>query len=139
MIFNLKVLDIKNQGRWNYPPEFYMLLQRVVIDPNNLPWPSEDKDTRVWNPTHSGSFIVASSFELIREHFPKVQWSKWVWKDCIHPRMSSQVWKILSGSCATDDKIKKCGVHLTSRCCYCEREEENIDHLMWNCKFSLKI
>ncbi|OVA16906.1 Reverse transcriptase zinc-binding domain [Macleaya cordata] len=139
MTLSSKVSDIIQNGRWVYPPDFSMILQKIGIDTNSLPIPSEEFDTRVWSLTTYGSFTVASNLDLIRDHFPKVSWSKWVWKTCIHLRLSSQVWKILNGSCATDDIIKKCGVQLASRCFFCECQEEDIDHIIWTCRFSMEI
>ncbi|OVA03982.1 Ribonuclease H domain [Macleaya cordata] len=131
-----KVSDIIKDGRWVLPTELCSILNRVGVNPNLLPTISENKDQRIWKLTSNGEFSVPSCMDLVRDHSPKINWCKWVWMSCIHPRLSSQVWKLLSGSCSTDDRLKKHGFSFASMCSLCRCNEETIDHILWNCSFS---
>ncbi|XP_026458825.1 uncharacterized protein LOC113359400 [Papaver somniferum] len=57
----------------------------------------------------------------------------------VHPTVKGAIWKLASNICATDDNLKKKGVQITSRCYICKKEEESLDHLLWNCDFSTNL
>ncbi|OUZ99195.1 Ribonuclease H domain [Macleaya cordata] len=66
-------------------------------------------------------------------------WTKWVWRSCIHPLRSANVWKIISGCCATDLKLQQCGINIVSRCRFCLTCAEDELHLFWQCPVSRSL
>lgn len=46
------------------------------------------------------------------------------------------MWKLALNICATDDNLNKRKVKLASRCCFCKKEEESRDHILWYCNCS---
>ncbi|XP_026399096.1 uncharacterized protein LOC113294944 [Papaver somniferum] len=107
-----------------------------MIDINELPVLSGGEDKRIWPYRISGEFSVASVVEKIRDKFLKLHWTTQVWHSSIHPNVSSNIWKLVGDICATDENLRKRKVQLASRCCFCRKEEENKDHILWFCNFS---
>ncbi|XP_026399646.1 uncharacterized protein LOC113295532 [Papaver somniferum] len=107
-----------------------------MIEINELPVLEGGEDRRIWTHTISGEFTVASAVETIRENFPKMKWTSQVWHPTIHPNISSNIWKLVRGIWATDENLKKRKFQLASRCCFCKKEEENKQHLLWFCNYN---
>ncbi|XP_026378367.1 uncharacterized protein LOC113272784 [Papaver somniferum] len=128
---NMKVADLILEREWVIPGEMMK-----IIEINELPVLGGGEDRRIWTHTISGEFNVASVVEAIREKFPKMQWKTQVWHPSIHPNISSNIWKLVSGICATYENLKKRKVQLASRCCFCKKKEENKEHLLWFCYLS---
>lgn len=127
----MKVADLLLEGEWVIPSELM-----EMIDVNVLPVINGGEDIRIWTYTISGDFTVASAVEAVRKKFPKMQWTSQVWHPSVHPDVASNVWKLVRNICATDENLKKINVQMASRCCFCKKEEDSRDHILWYYNFS---
>ncbi|XP_026410824.1 uncharacterized protein LOC113306055 [Papaver somniferum] len=127
----MKVSDLLLEGEWVIPTEILDMLHQ-----NDLPVISTNEDKRIWYGTITGDFTVASAVECIRRKFPKLFWTKKVWSSSVHPSISSNIWKLFRGITPTNDKMKSRKFKLASRCIFCKKSEENINHILWHCDFS---
>ncbi|OVA20290.1 Ribonuclease H domain [Macleaya cordata] len=51
----------------------------------------------------------------------------------------ANIWKILSGCCATDKRLQDKGINIASRCSLCLKNIEDDTHLFWICLFAANI
>ncbi|XP_026459448.1 uncharacterized protein LOC113360119 [Papaver somniferum] len=89
----------------------------------------------VWTATQNGKFSVQSAVNVIRKKQPKLRWYKKIWKSCIHPSTAGNIWKITRDVCTTDEKVKNRGMNLASRCYLCRKDQDNMEHILWNCDY----
>ncbi|KAF9595611.1 hypothetical protein IFM89_001360 [Coptis chinensis] len=128
---------IIQNDEWRITEELQFLLDEHGIDLHSLGKPnSPAADERVWTPELRGNFTVKSAFVEIRSTLATSCWSKVVWKKSIHPQLSAIAWKLVHKCAATQESVKKKGVHISSRCCVCRCNSEDFDHLLWNCAFA---
>ncbi|KAF9620149.1 hypothetical protein IFM89_010808 [Coptis chinensis] len=127
---------IIHNDEWRIPKELQFLLDEHGIDLHSLEKPnSSAADERVWTPELRGNFTVKSAFVEIRSTLATTCWSRVVWKNSIHPQLSAIAWKLVYKCATTQESMKKKEVQLTSRCCVCRCNSEDLDHLLWNCGF----
>ncbi|XP_026419794.1 uncharacterized protein LOC113315728 [Papaver somniferum] len=131
---NMKVADLIVNGEWLIPQR---LLNYIQME--DFPVLSGQEDRRVWDGTMSGNFTIASTAELIREKFNKVNWVKYVWNPVLHTTTSSNIWNIVQGICATDEKMHGKGFNLASKCYICGEDTDSIEHILWKCNSSQLI
>ncbi|XP_026399370.1 uncharacterized protein LOC113295234 [Papaver somniferum] len=127
----IKVADFLQNGGWVIHSDY-----STFFGANELPVIDDKGDRRIWCGTSTGKFTVASAYELIRNKFPTLQWTKQVWHPSIHPSISSSVWKIVRRVVPSDDNLKRRKVQLDSRCPFCKNSEETLEHILWYCNFS---
>ncbi|KAF9623981.1 hypothetical protein IFM89_007424 [Coptis chinensis] len=96
------------------------------------------EDTLIWLPELKGDFSTASAFEAIRNKGVRVHWHGAVWNHFTHPKLAANAWKLYSGRAATDLAAKKKGIQLASKCKLCGQQEEDLNHLLWQCDFADK-
>ncbi|XP_026396222.1 uncharacterized protein LOC113290847 [Papaver somniferum] len=101
-----------------------------------LPVIDHQGDRRIWSATSSGKFFVSSSYNCIRKKIQPVNWAKTVWHKSVFPNVSGNVWKILRKVVPTDETMKQKKFQIASRCPFCNKEEENTEHILWFCEFS---
>ncbi|XP_026433409.1 uncharacterized protein LOC113330814 [Papaver somniferum] len=101
--------------------------------------PLNGGDCMVWKPSYSGKSIVSSAKNLIRKKYAKLEGTNLLWRKAIHPALAARNWKILTGACATLDKVQsRFKIQIANKCCLCNSEEETLDHLLWHCFFAEK-
>ncbi|OVA17071.1 Ribonuclease H domain [Macleaya cordata] len=132
-----RVSDIIANGQWSIPSTIADKFRLANINTSTIPPPLLGEDIRVWKPSLTGCYSVANGVH--REKFLKIQWSKWIWRKCIHPSRSANIWKILSGCCATDKRLQDRGINIASRCSLCLKNIEDDTHLFWICSFAATI
>ncbi|XP_026433324.1 uncharacterized protein LOC113330708 [Papaver somniferum] len=89
---DLKVIHLLRNGEWIIPAEMSNMIQD-----NALPVVDGEKDRKIWIWNKTGEFTVTTAVECIRKKYPKLQWTKSIWKITINPSISSNVWKWLGG------------------------------------------
>ncbi|XP_026450635.1 uncharacterized protein LOC113350723 [Papaver somniferum] len=125
----MKVAELIQNGEWKIPENFLEL-----FEPADLPVLDNKEDRRIWSATSTGNFTFAT--ECIRKKFQTVQWAKAVWHKSIHPSISGNVWKLVRGVVPSYEKMKKKKLQLASRCLFCRKEEENLEHILWYCDYN---
>ncbi|XP_026416699.1 uncharacterized protein LOC113312160 [Papaver somniferum] len=127
----MKVENLIVDNEWVMPSE---LLDMVSI--NELPVLSLEEDKRIWSGTITGDFSVSSAVECIRTKYSKVSWVHQVWNYSIHPNISSNIWKLIRNIFPTYEKMKTRKFQLASRCCFCKKDEETLEYILWKCNYS---
>ncbi|KAL5716607.1 hypothetical protein ACHQM5_009747 [Ranunculus cassubicifolius] len=128
-----KVSSLIRNNQWHFPPQISVIFEKLGIDLHRVLPPMGGPDTLIWKPTQDGSFSVKSAYEAIRKKNPISWWCKKVWAPHIHPRISALAWKLFQKAVATDDRVKKMGIHVVSGCSACMQQEETLQHLLWDC------
>ncbi|XP_026416690.1 uncharacterized protein LOC113312151 [Papaver somniferum] len=131
---NLKVSDLIVNSEWHISDE---MLQYIEL--TELPVIGSGSDKRIWAADLNGKFSFTNVVHQIREKFQQISWAKYVWSPYIHPYTSSNVWKMLIGACATEENIRKKGFNTVSKCYLCGNGQDNMEHILRECSFSLEI
>ncbi|XP_042515225.1 uncharacterized protein LOC122089557 [Macadamia integrifolia] len=105
----------------------------------NISLPQGQKDRCCWSLSSLGAFSTKSAWEALRKVSPKVGWAKMVWSSVLIPRQSVFGWRLIHGKLPCDDKVKRKGVLLPSRCEMCNKAEESINHLFVKCDGAVYI
>ncbi|XP_042495070.1 uncharacterized protein LOC122074306 [Macadamia integrifolia] len=105
----------------------------------NISLPQGQKDRCCWSLSSLGAFSTKSAWEALRKVSPKVGWAKMVWSSVLIPRQSVFGWRLIHGKLPCDDKVKRKGVLLPSRCEVCNKAEESINHLFVKCDGAVYI
>jgi len=66
-------------------------------------------------------------------------WGKFIWFSYIPPSKTLVLWKVFHGRLPTDQHIQNKGLHICSMCTLCEKHEESIQHLFFECVNALRI
>lgn len=106
-----------------------------------LDWPNlnDEKDRMIWYDEKEFEWSTKRVWESIRKKGDRPNWYKLVWKAPIIPKCSFIAWVAVKGRLATMDWIQKRGTHLANKCVLCNIECETIDHLFFNCNFTLGV
>ncbi|KAF6136018.1 hypothetical protein GIB67_006910 [Kingdonia uniflora] len=112
-----KVSSIIQDGHWRVHSNMATILQRVNIDLSTIQISCGQPDKRIWKPNIHGRFSVKTAFQEIRNKGPLCWWSKYVYRQAIHPSLSLWGWRLLHNCLPTDGNIKKKGICTVSRCC----------------------
>ncbi|XP_010684621.1 uncharacterized protein LOC104899181 [Beta vulgaris subsp. vulgaris] len=71
--------------------------------------------------------------------YVRVQWDKLVWNRLTVPKHRFFMWLIMLDRLQTSARLCKYGISERANCLICDREEENQDHLIIQCKYSMAI
>lgn len=64
---------------------------------------------------------------------------KVIWKAPLIPRCSFIAWIALRNRLPTLDRMQKWNIQLPNRCVLCKEDEENVDHIMCQCRYSIRV
>ncbi|XP_026416976.1 uncharacterized protein LOC113312438 [Papaver somniferum] len=130
----MKVVNLLKDSSWSIPTEM-----QLFINTANLPEISGGEDKLIWIGHKSGKFENSAAFEKVRDKEPTLVWPTYIWKPFLHPNIASNIWKLQQGVYMDDNEMKNIGYDMVSRCCICQEEQDNMDHTLWHCRFSLGI
>ena len=132
------IADFWHHG-WTISPEFANLFLDIYkLISTTIPGPP-DSDKLIWTRSSDGEITSKFFFEDLNNSRPELHWCRFIWHTFIPPRRSLLLWKVLHKRLATDENLKKRGIFLASRCHFCEKEEESLDHLLLRCDFSKSL
>ncbi|GLJ38025.1 hypothetical protein SUGI_0774170 [Cryptomeria japonica] len=98
---------------------------------------STEGDSVMWCATKSGKSSVKLGYELQWNRQKDVRWLTMLcWDKCVLPKARAFLWIALHGKVLTCDRLKTIGISRPSRCELCKQEEENVEHLMYNCRYT---
>jgi len=66
-------------------------------------------------------------------------WDKFIWSSSIPHSKTLVLWKDFQRRLPTDQHIHNKGLHICSMCALCEKHEESIQHLFFECSNVLHI
>ncbi|CAJ2641645.1 unnamed protein product [Trifolium pratense] len=113
-----------------------------------FPYPN-DKDRVRWNIHQTGQFSVQSTYVFLLSRVVTlaidenvVEALNQLWTNDMPSKVSIFGWRLLLSRLPTRMALAKKGVIVNPRelcCAFCFREEEDIDHVFFNCSFSQQI
>lgn len=133
--------DFMHQGVWHFPDFFQQLYPQLVVEIQNVALPLAHREDHniVWCPSVSGTLSFKLTYDFMGPRQSPVVWSKLLWHPAIPPSRSFLFWRFLHDKVPTDDKLKKTGMLITSRCGHCGACEETTNHLFLSCPFAQQL
>ena len=105
-------------------------------------WKIHQSDSWVWVKTPSGELSVKSAFKKISKNTHAslaIPVLGRIWKTRLHERQKLLLWRVAAGLLPTKDTLVKFVVSLNPTCVLCEKMDESIVHLLWNCDLARAI
>ncbi|KAG2727817.1 hypothetical protein I3760_01G176400 [Carya illinoinensis] len=97
-------------------------------------------DVLIWLPNPNEKFSTKSAWEVARLRMPRVLWVEWVWHPCLPKFMAIYMWKGLNNALSVDDRIRKVGLPIVSRCnCCIHGAYEDLSHVLAEGEFARLI
>ncbi|KAK2388094.1 hypothetical protein QL285_061811 [Trifolium repens] len=79
-----------------------------------------------------GKVITRKVYQSLKMDHPSVEWRVTMYQNIARPRAIFILWMACHGRLATKDRLKKFGVNLDVKCCFCN-QEETLNHLFFSC------
>ena len=99
----------------------------------------EEEDTIIWSGTHSGSFSLASAWNLVRSHREQWPWARIIWHQVIPKSYSILGWRVFWRKLSTLDRVAVYHPEVDTTCLLCETHGETVDHLFLECSFTKEV
>jgi len=99
----------------------------------------EEHDTPNWILDEFGRFTLKLTRTFFLEPGVPCGWGKFIWSSYISPSKTLVLWKVFYGRLPTDHHIQNKGLHICPMCTLCEKYEESIQHLFFECSNALHI
>ena len=84
-------------------------------------------------------FSVKVAWEHLRRHRQMVEWHDIVWFKNVVPRHSFLLWMAVQQKLTTQDRLYQFGIHGPNRCSLCLRNNEDHNHLFFECAYTKAI
>lgn len=97
--------------------------------------PSGGHDTVTWLPSSLGQFHLASTWNFIRPHNPKIPWFHLVWFKKMIPKHGFISWLVFLDRLTTCARLHKSSLFISPACVFCGSVETR-DHLFFSCPFT---
>jgi len=98
-----------------------------------------EQDILNWILDESGHFTLKSTWTFFLDPGVPCGWDKFIWSSYLSPSKTLVLWKNFHGRLPTDQHILNKGLHICSMCTLCEKHEESIQHLFFECSNALRI
>ncbi|XP_075082606.1 uncharacterized protein LOC142166877 [Nicotiana tabacum] len=132
-----------NEGLWdwstlNIQPPDNMKDQISALQINLHP---DENDTPIWNEIQDGKFSIASAWKTLRQRKHISQFDSMIWHKNVPFKMACITWRAVHDIIPTDDRIKKFGTNIISKCCCCtslnmQPAEESVQHLFTSGRYT---
>jgi hypothetical protein len=113
----LKIKDCMVEHSWDVDLVVQLVGQEVADDifsQNDGTKPGMDR--LIWLGSRDGRFSTKSVWDWLRISVPKHQWTNWIWHFALPKKISVVVWKAMTNSLSVDDRIRRIGISLASKC-----------------------
>ncbi|XP_042946137.1 uncharacterized protein LOC122279516 [Carya illinoinensis] len=118
---NLSIAECKLGNGWNVELFDRLVgmekLEQILEELGRV---KQGKDTLIWLPNAHGNFSPHSAWECIRSRGPKVPSHKWLWHPALPKKMSLIMWKTHNNCLPVDDRVRRAGISLVSKCDCCD-------------------
>lgn len=107
--------------------------------------PFEEQDSLVWAASTTGKFSVRSAYRVLHQSSSTYVarsgggGSFKFWNSLLHPHHQLLLWRILSGSLATKDRLKNIIPITHAGCEICGFDEESLAHLFMHCPLAVAL
>ena len=97
------------------------------------------QDIPYWILDESGRFTLKSAKTFFLDPGVPCGWDKFIWSSYLLPSKTLVIWKVFHGRLPTIQYIQNKDLHICSMCTLCEKHEESIQHLFFECFNALRI
>ena len=87
----------------------------------------------IWKGDVFGCFMVKAYFKLLEVASPYSVPTKMLWNPYVPLKIGFFAWEAWWGKVLTSTQLKKRGFHLASKCPFCGRVEEEVEHILIHC------
>ena len=109
------------------------LTYHAIVKVYNNIYCAKKRNNIVWKVAKNGSFTVKENFiHLERVNHPLVP-VKLLWNSCIPTKVSFFTWEVWWDKMLTMDQLKRRGHYIASKCPFCRKNEEALEHLLVHC------
>jgi hypothetical protein len=140
MAKNAKVNVLIQNSEWKTPTTqaigWHPIIEAI---PSNSNPKMGQKDEIVWLDSPNHRFSVKVAWEQLRRHRQMVEWHDIVWFKNAVPRHSFLLWMAVQQKLTTQDKLHRFGIHGPNRCSLCLRNNEDHNHLFFECSYTKAI
>ena len=91
------------------------------------------KDKMIWKGDSSGCFTIKAYFNFLEGESPWPAPIKILWNHYAPSKVGFFTWEAWWGKVLTTTQLKKRGFHLVSKCPFCGKEEEELEHILIHC------
>ena len=92
-----------------------------------------EKDKLIWKGDDLGCFTVKGYFNQLEGGSPCMAPYKMLWNSLILSKVGFFAWEAWCSKVLTSTQLKKRGFQLASKCPFCGREEEEVEHILIHC------
>lgn len=132
--------DLWHNGQWCLPPARSDAQVNLQVYLSTLQLTELD-DYFEWriNGVVKTSYATVEIYQLLKDHGPKVAWSKEVWNTARIPRHQFLTWLFVLNRCPTMDRLISWGLQSNPICVLCNTAMESRNHMFFACGYSLSL
>ena len=108
-------------------------VQNFIMLTNNKLIILRKKDRIVWKGNKNGQFSMKVYCSQLEVRPPLQAPTNIIWSPYVPTKVGFFAWKAWWGKVLTMQQLKKRGYQLASRCPFCRKEEEGLDHILIHC------
>lgn len=136
----LKVADLNQNHVWNWSLISFDLPQHIkeIIKAIPIQMFGTGEDSIMWTASKDGEFSTNSAYHLATlNHSQESPFcGVWIWKIDSLPKIIHFLWLCLHNSVPMREVLATRGVSCNSLCPICNRQKENIIHVLCDCEFA---
>ena len=136
MEHNARVNVLINNLEWRIPITHAISWHPIIEAIPSTSTPKGQKDEIVWLDSPNQSFSVKVAWEQLRIHHQMVDWHDIVWFKNAVPRHAFLLWVAIQRKLSTQDRLHRFGIHGPNRCSLCLCNNEDHNHLFFECSFA---
>jgi hypothetical protein len=116
---------------------------RRILDTPLIDQVTEDK--LIWKAERNGFYSVKSAYRLCVDvltdssHLRKGGYWQGIWRLKVPPKVRNLIWRICRDVVPTRRRLQDKGVQCPLSCVVCNGSEEDLDHILFNCPFSVQV
>lgn len=136
----LLVAHFWSNGQWCLPPAHSEAQVNLQVFLSTLQL-SDNEDGYVWriNEVVRNNYSTGEIYQLLKDHRPKVNWSKEIWNKAGIPRHQFLAWLFVLNRCPTRDRLISWRIQTGPVCVLCNSDVESRDHLFYAYGFSWSL
>ncbi|XP_010419124.1 PREDICTED: uncharacterized protein LOC104704788 [Camelina sativa] len=143
---NAVVADALRDGDWWISASrsrnpIIQLIKQCLPNPHDILRGGEE-DTYLWkigDSVPSSKFSAAATWRFLNPPGPSIDWHGAVWFKGKIPRHAFIAWIAARHRLHTRDRLISWGLHVPSNCLLCNRFDESLQHIFFDCDFSQEV
>jgi len=98
-----------------------------------------DKDYWIWSTSTKGRYNFKEIWNFIRTKYESKTRAKIVWEKIHVPKIAACHYRVLNNFLTTKDRLIHRRILIDPMCLLCNKQEETVEHLFFQCEFSKEI